>query len=315
MAFWLLKRATRMLLVLLCAPTSPARPSVPLSVAIERVLAAKRAAHRRPRYVQSLRQYLRLFAKGRESKEVSEFHVQEIEGWLVGRGEKPVTFRSNLGRLSALFAFCVRQGWCERNPCDRVEKPTIELKAPPIFSTRQVARCLVFTRRRQPQFLAWLALAVFAGIRPEECDRLEWGAVDLARGLVRIDAAASKVHRRRLVHLPPAAVAWLQLARTLGARLPLPRMTRRRCVHRLRQRLRLKRWPQDVLRHTAATYWLATERDAGRVALELGTSPRMLLQHYAEVVTAEVAARFWGLRPRAGPNRPNGVFDRVCINS
>src|SRR5262245_46442400 len=50
-----------------------------LSKAIEEVLEAKKAANRRPAYLAELGRYLRLFARGRESMNVADFGVVEIE--------------------------------------------------------------------------------------------------------------------------------------------------------------------------------------------------------------------------------------------
>lgn len=56
-------------------------------------------------------------------------------------------------------------------------------------------------------------------------------------------------------------------------------------------------WPQDVLRHTYASMRLASGTPAAFVAAEMGTSERMLGEHYREIVEESVAERFWDLRP------------------
>lgn len=86
-------------------------------------------------------------------------------------------------------------------------------------------------------------------------------------------------------------------AEAAGSRLPLPYSTRRRAVRRARIHLGLAAWPQDVLRHTCASYWVAKIKDVGEVALELGNSPSVLLRHYRELVTGEDADRFWAIKP------------------
>jgi integrase len=164
---------------------------------------------------------------------------------------------------------------------------------PRIFTVAEARTALEFVRATTPRLLPWFVLGLFAGIRPEEADRLDWAAVDLERGLVRVDAAASKVRQRRVVPLAPAAVAWLKL----GGDLPLPLTSRRRYVRRLRDRLGWAAWPQDVLRHTAASFLLAEHQDAAKVALWLGNSPKILLTHYHEMVSDAEKVAFWGLKP------------------
>lgn len=128
---------------------------------------------------------------------------------------------------------------------------------------------LTYSREEMPHFLPWLVLALFDELRPEEIDRLAWGAVDLERGVVTIGALVAKVRTRRVVHLKPVAVEWLRL----GADMPLPQATRRRCLRKLRELLGWPVWNKDVLRHSAASYWLASDPDTPRMAMELGNSP------------------------------------------
>jgi len=114
---------------------------------------------------------------------------------------------------------------------------------------------------------------------------------------VVIDAAASKVRRRRVVQLMPSAMDWVAKSREVRARLPIPFSTRRRIIRRARECLGLSAWPQDILRHTCASYWVAHSQDLGKISMQLGNSPAILLRHYRELVTREEADRFWGLRP------------------
>src|SRR5690349_1821911 len=90
---------------------------VTLKTAIDSLLVAKRLANLRPQYLKSLRAYLAQFSRGRESSPVSAVDVFALESWFAGRSEALATMASNIGRLSALFAFCERRGWISRNPC------------------------------------------------------------------------------------------------------------------------------------------------------------------------------------------------------
>jgi hypothetical protein len=68
-------------------------------------------------------------------------------------------------------------------------------------------------------------------------------------------------------------------------------------MRKLRTLLGWPAWKKDVLRHSAATYWLASEPDANRVAMELGNSPAVLFKHYRELVSDDEAKEFWALLP------------------
>lgn len=266
-----------------------------LGVAITELVAAKESSGRRRAYIKTLRHMLESFARGREASPLAAVKPEAIEIWL-GTKANLSSRATYQNRLNTLFSFCVRRGYLLANPCDRLERITIEHKAPTILTVRK-ARAALKWAKKNPRFLGWLSLALLAGVRPEEADRLTWEDVDLKLGTVRVDAAASKVRQRRIVHLQPSAIAWLALARKKKAPLPIAHVTRRRLLRQLRDHLKLEAWPKDVLRHSAASYWLALWQDAGKVAHELGHSAGILLTHYKELVTKEEAEKFWGIRP------------------
>lgn len=278
-----------------CPDCCPKSESISIGSAIEKLLVAKELSKRRPAYIRSLRQYLRQFSRGRESQPLSSFSPDLIEEWFSSRRESASAQRSNLGRLGSLFSLGVRRGWIRENPINRIEKATIDQVPPRILTASQCERLMSYVRDRETESMAWFVLCLFAGIRPHEADRLTWESV--RGGTVVVDAAASKVRRRRVVTLMPSAGEWISHAQEKGGRLPLPYSTRRRAVRRARVHLGFSSWPQDVLRHTCASYWVAEVRDVGRVSLELGNSPSILLRHYRELVTREESDRFWKIKP------------------
>lgn len=282
--------------MLACIETERDTSNVTLATGISFLLAAKLAANYRPRYVRSLRYYLKQFSKGREDKPLSDFTVEDIERWFAGRNEALSSRKSNSGRLSALFSFAERRGWIEKNPMRRMERIRVDQKPPKILTPEQTQRLVDFVQYQHPRGLAFLALALFGGVRPEELMKVTWGNV--GDGIVTIDAAASKVRRRRIVHLRDNAVVWMAFARETGAELPFCLNARVTLLRRCAKLLGFENgWHQDMLRHTAASYWLAATRDCGYVASQLGNSPAILLIHYYELVTAESAAAFWRITP------------------
>ncbi|MCC6820676.1 MAG: hypothetical protein IT579_08105 [Verrucomicrobia subdivision 3 bacterium] len=167
---------------------------------------------------------------------------------------------------------------------------------PYIFSPDQCETLMQYVQQSEPDSMAWFVVCLFSGVRPHEADKLTWDSIKGDK--IVIDAAASKVRRRRIVGMKPNAKSWLAFAHSIGSRLPLPHATRRKSVRRVRDALKLKAWPVDVLRHTCASYWIADVRDVARVALELGNSPSVLLRHYMELVSHEDAAKFWQIYPK-----------------
>src|SRR5207253_9206777 len=56
-------------------------------------------------------------------------------------------------------------------------------------------------------------------------------------------------------------------------------------------------WPQDVMRHTAASMLLAAKRNRALVAEELGTSAEVIRKFYRHPITRGQREKFWALRP------------------
>lgn len=274
-------------------------------LAIPEFLSAKKLANRRPSYIVSLESYLSLFARGREHMNVDQIRSGDVEEWFAGRTESLTTKHSNMGRLAAFFAFCVRRGYRKDNPVDALEKISLESRPPKILSLRQCAKALISTRREQPEYLAWLVLALLCGMRPEEAMntkradielKFQWGTIDQV-GIVRVDSAATKVRNRRIIHLSTAQREWLKVALKLKPMLPISKSSKKRFLKFLRTKLGFKAWPQDILRHTSASYQLAHYQDAGKVAREFGNSAGILLRRYTELVERPLAAKFVEMKP------------------
>jgi integrase len=274
-----------------------ARPvqTVTLSAAIEALIEAKRQTNRRPTYIAGLQAYLRLFSAGREEQSIQSLTPESIEGWFEARGEKGEVMNGNLGRLGSLFQFAWRKRWIAENPCRRVERATVERKPAELLSLRSVARLLTAARVRFPRALPELVLMIFAGVRPFETRRLTWDAVDLDRACVTIDSAASKVRERRIVALSPNAVEWLRWSKANGGKLPAAMGPGR--LQRVKDAAGIKKWPQDVCRHTAVSYWLERDKNASAVAMSMGNSVQVIFTHYHNLVTERQCRLFWKIRP------------------
>lgn len=284
--------------------------SIPIEQAVKECIASKSAIGRRPQYIETLSYALGRFARGREAQSVASITTADCEAWLAeckARSSR-ASFQS---RLSTLFAWCVQQGYCQRNPCDRLGRVSLEQRPPVILSPEKVDDAIAWLSENE-DFRGYLVLGLFCGIRPDELQRLGWESVDLARGIVTIDAATSKVRRRRIVPIAARAVRLLrgdcdedsQAVAVLGNRAhmvwPGSPATLRRRKRALARHLGFTDWPSDLLRHTAASYLMARDGDAGRVANWLGNSPSVLLTRYRELVAPEDSERFWAEKKNVG---------------
>ncbi|MGA3266367.1 MAG: tyrosine-type recombinase/integrase [Verrucomicrobiota bacterium] len=271
-----------------------------LKQAVEETILAKTAENLRERYVGELENYLGKFAAGRQEMFIDRVTVADVEQWFDLRGEALSTRKSNLGRLSAMFDVCWRRGYVKENICLKITPPKLDEKIPAILTVEQAKQLLRECRKSHRRLVAWLTLGMFTGIRPEEVEKLKWSDVDLKQKRVRVDAAASKVRRRRTVPLNLTACAWLKTCRQGKPDDPITPETTTLRRHRraLRDATGIE-WVQDILRHTAASYLLQQHQDAPLVAHWLGNSARILESKYKNIVTPQECKQFWALTPQA----------------
>lgn len=233
----------------------------------------------------------------------------QCQEFLHGQGWGDVSLRYYRTILKGLFNHGVKHGKCPGNPAALVPVP--KLPDDEGVSVLTPAECLDLLRGCSDKILPGILISLFAGLRPEsEMQRLDWAQVKLDEGFIEVMAKKSKSAQRRLVHVEPVLRAWLKSWRkklpTAGPVWPADVTGRR---HWRSARLAagwgegegLRPWPQDVLRHTFASYHFARGKNANATAAELGhASTKKLFSNYRGVVTGEAAGKFWGLRPGRG---------------
>lgn len=283
-----------------------------LKEAIAETLQAKKEANRKARSLRALENYLNRFARGRETTAVDRIATVDIEEWFSKRNEAPSTKKSNLGRLSALFALCQRRGYLAKNPCEAIDATIVDQKPAVILSFRECQRMLKVCRKHCPALLPYIVLCLLAGCRPEEVQHMDWKAIDLRRKRLTINYDTTKVRRWRIVDLPKPAISFLRkcvqewpaiaqncptASRKPSGRVSPPFTTLRRLRRRLRDKLGMKTWTADILRHTFGSHLLAYTKDPKEVADLMGTSQKMLYRHYRKLVTYEDGEKFMGIKP------------------
>jgi integrase len=59
-------------------------------------------------------------------------------------------------------------------------------------------------------------------------------------------------------------------------------------------------WSPDMMRHSFGSYHLAHNRNVTETAHQMGSSPRMIRQHYENLPTAKEGAAFFAISPAKG---------------
>lgn len=243
--------------------------------------------------------WIRRFAAGREEQTTDCISTDDIISYL--SRYSGVTYNGNRDAARSFFGFCEDFHLVSKSPfCgDRIPKRKIVRPGATIFTPEQAEDALRFCATQTPDCLLYVVIGLFAGLRPFECDRLEWSMIDLDRGFMHLPAHITKPRRVRPVHLHPTAVAWIRYCRSLGRDTLGAEFAPRKqaAMIPLREHLGFSEWPVDILRHSFGSYHVELTRDVGATALEMGNSTKMIMDHYYNIVRPEACARYWALTP------------------
>lgn len=306
------EEARRRGLDLLALVSSEKKSSVsPSSEAVlAEMLVVKAAAGRNANYLKTLKAIVGGFIAGRPALPVDAWSHLDLELFL---DAKSPAFRSTVrSRLATWFKFAVRRGFRPDNPCDRLEAVKVVKSPPVIFSPEQVAVCLkFFVANRFHKFrpkmfrggsddaqagLGWFLLTTFAGLRPEEAmqvDPKKHLHLSAAKPHIEVTPEICKTGQWRIVYPLPPVVRALRWAFEHGSHLPMLPKRKQRLIRLLRAEMGLARWPKDVTRHSASSYWLAITNDQKHVAEMLGHSERMARTTYKKPVSKAAAKEFY----------------------
>jgi integrase len=276
--------------------------------AIDAFMLRKLRGNKKESYRVRLKRDLLAFSRDFPQKKVSQISQQMIENWVFeGDDWKPITQRNRLRDLHQLFAYCVKQKWCTYNPVADIERPTVVIDTPAVF-TPEEADWIMRKAESNPEWelVPFLALGLFAGLRTCELFNLRFEDIRFQRQLIILSAHQTKTRTRRVVdNLAPNLMAWLlphvncvgpicPQETTVEWRLPL-------LVKAIQTEHPEFIWKRNGMRHSSASYHLAKGRNENTTALMHGHRPEMLFRYYRELVCAEESEQYYGIFPSVTP--------------
>lgn len=277
-----------------------------LATAIDDCIAAKERSGKRKRYISQLRINLRRFLKSFPNRMLGEIRREEIETFIFGTRAKPNTWKQSTRRallidIRTLFNYARGRNLIGLNPCAGIERIEVDDKPPSVLSVEDAQRLLERCSKVEPRVVPFVAVQLFAGLRPLEARRLS--SEDIQGNYIHVHAAKSKTRQRRLVPINDTLRAWI------GAEPKLPVVNLERRWRRVRYECtgetgprKKKIWkplfklPPDVLRHSFCSYALPV-MGAAKVAEIAGHSETILFKHYREIVTKEQSEAFFKILP------------------
>lgn len=262
---------------------------------------------------------------------IDTIEASDIDEWLDKQKFKATSRDNHRRYIGGFFNWCIAQNKIIANPVQRTRKIKKPSHTPEIYNAKDVATimtaCDSFTKntatlangKKRPVrkvkvggnyvtpdrslFIPYMALAFFAGIRPNEITRLKWKDIDLQLDEVHVNAGTSKTSMARIVHISSNLKKWLAPYQGEGTALVFPYSD---TVLRSWRRAIFKdldvKYIQDGARHTFATYYLALNTVDDTIQ-ELGhTDTKMLFKHYRGLAKNRKAQakRYFNIEPETG---------------
>lgn len=280
--------------------------STPVKVAdlVRDFIAEKENEEMSDAYLRDIKRRLKAFALAFRTN-ISGVRTEDISAWLKRIGAKGRNSNNYRNAVCTLFSFARERGFLPRDKkteaelLSRAKEATTEIG---IYTPEQIARLL---DSAPAAIVPAIAIGAFSGLRSTEIFRLDWEQVRLEKGTIEVLAKNAKTAQRRLVPVLDNLKLWLGGCEQKNGRVA-PNHQNITNFSRA-----ISRACEDVgigmvgngLRHSFASYRLATVRSADQVALEMGNSPRKLFSNYRELVTEAEAERWFAVTPKTPAER------------
>ncbi|HXR05429.1 MAG TPA: tyrosine-type recombinase/integrase [Verrucomicrobiae bacterium] len=218
--------------------------------------------------------------------------TEMVEKFLGGMGVAAVTKKNYKVAISGFFSWCIRRPrrWRTDNPALLVEIDQPERGEPKILTVDQVEKLL---RAAEVAGLAnYVALGVFAGLRPFEIVRLKREKVNLKDREIRIEGVTSKTGRTRVVRIDDTLLRWLKRYQME----PIFPKNFQAQFEKVVKAAGIK-WVVDCLRHTSISHYFRKSGSYGLTAEFFGNSESIIKQHYQGRVSSAETEKFYALKP------------------
>ena len=274
---------------------------------------SKTDAKRSAVYLKDLGYRVGAFAKA-FNVEVRQLTPQDVGDWLDGVKLSARSYNNFVLALRTFFKFCQTRGVLskETDLLARVERRTGENTEIEIFTPKELRAILAAA---SPRVRTCIAIQAFAGVRTAELFRLTWADLERRKGYIEISAGNAKTASRRLIPITQNLASWLRDAERDADRVwpvteseyyegmvAAAKDAESAAVEAAKQNPKIKKvttitWKKNALRHSFISYRVAKSKDVAGVALEAGNSPKMIFEHYRELVTPKEATEWFGIVP------------------
>ena len=251
---------------------------------------------------------------------ISTIGGDELQAHLTNTTGGPAGYNQSLRLVRTIWRWCAKppRKWCETEAVDHLEGQDSISGEIGVLSYNQALAVMRAAEKHLPDTVPGFAIALFTGMRQAEIDRLT--PADVSGEGIRVPAVSAKTKRRRFIQMPEPLAAWLKRF-PIGESVTPPGWRRKQIAVRrlagfkvwsdLVPRLKLTpplaakppadlpEWPDNALRHTAATMAVAMGKPIETLTFEHGHTGglEMLRRHYVGALPKAEAIKIWGILP------------------
>ena len=274
-------------------------PQVTATEAVEKFREAKEAEGMSAAYLSDIRVLLGDFARNFQCP-LSSIQPEDLRTYLNAKRVGLVSKGNRRRLLITLFNFAKAQGWLRANEetaADALGTYKIKRREVEIYTPAEMARLLHAADR---DFVPYITLIAFGGVRREELRRLMWQSINFDRGTIIVPAAAAKTGRKRKIVMHENLLQWLAPYRVKSG--PIFDIHPQGRIKKVVKASGVK-WKRNALRHSFGSYRMEQTKNEGQVALEMGNSPQVVKDHYFEIVDEREAKAYWSIKPLTKDDR------------
>ncbi len=269
-------------------------PDITVADAVAKFGEAKAAAEMSRLYLKDIRVMLGRLATAFACN-LKSVTPDDLTGYMQRLNVGPVARNNHKRLIVALFNFGKLQKWLredETTAADALQTSKVKHKDVEIYTPREVA---AFLHHASEEFLPWLLLIAFGGIRREELAKgLKWEAVNFENRTITVPADIAKTGKKRKISMQDNLAEWLAPYRAKRGAIYAKDARKNTAKVSAGAGVQLRK---NALRHSFGSYRMEQTKNAGQVSLEMGNSPKVVMDCYFEITDAKDAAAYWNIRP------------------
>lgn len=232
----------------------------------------------------------------------------------------PGAFNQNLRLVRAIWNWCAKppRVWCKTEAVTHLEAQESVSGEIGVLSAKEAEALLRTAEKHFPECVPAFAIAIFTGMRQAEIERLN--PSDFVAEGISVPALSAKTKRRRFIQMPEPLAVWLAAYPVADTVCPSNWRRKEKAVRRLAgwrvwsdivpaleitPKMEatppdsLPAWPENALRHTAATVAIALGKPIETLVFEHGHvgGLGMLRRHYVGCMAKSEAVKIWSIGP------------------